>query len=900
MKIIFLLAIIFSFIINLTSAQQTTSLTVCLKSSSGNNLALKGSILFLQKTYPVYRTDTCLNFTVANNQKKVQFYFDAETFETQLINVNMDTLKSSIIYIPVIEKNTQLQEVKVVSNQRIYQNGDTLIIKTDSIKTRPHATATELMNKLPGVSINAMGQLNVLGKNIENITVEGKPIFGGNAKATLGAINADMIKQLELTDDADGGKSLDIRLKKERQNGWYGEIDGNVGTQKSLGAIVRANKISSNYFNNYFLTQNNYYERAISVKDRNELRKKSIFKGVKGAYSVVDLAMPNDIFSTPNSRTDNLLLRNVNTGTLNSLNGGANYSKTSPKFEILANVLFDDNTQVINKTLNITQPFPPYTQFSNTLNILNDERTQVNSLLNLKYIHNQHNTLSYNQTFYFNKYQNVLSEIQKNKLTESDKILAEGKNERNKNESSKEWSLNQQLLWLHRFKKPANFASFYLQYEISNEVFNQKFVNDYNFLSQKFNNSNKINRENINNQFNFQGVYSYPLTRGLLVEIKSNLLNSNYTLNQQGFNILSNIEKENKALSISDAQIADNQFINQASFYYKTGKLTFITSPTYWRWQSNRTVDINSRVVLFEDEAFYPNTLIEYRTKNSVKVSFRNYLSQTLPSTDKLKIIPDSSNIQNIYVGNPTLLNIPKYVSDLNFAGTFGNNYLSLAAKYESERNQTIISNNLNSFNFFNNSFLQFGNGENYNLTTLWYQFNRTKPLSFYILSSFIWQKTSISINDKVNSLNSFTHFVTGNLKWTLNTTLDLKLDLTQTYSGQRIGVNGQFNSNTQSEVNLKIDKNWNDIFYTDFNVKFISNSSSFGQNNNYTLMDFSTYRYFLKNNKLRLSLSAKNLLDVNTIYTNTISQGIQREEFTNRLPRIILLGATFYLEKWK
>ncbi|MDZ7898646.1 MAG: hypothetical protein U5N85_11565 [Arcicella sp.] len=900
MKIIILFFCIFSFVVNSSSAQQDTIFTVCLKPASGRNFYLKGTILFLKKTFPVYRSDTCLKFAVPSNQKNIQFYFEAETFESQLINVNIDSLKSLTVNISIIEKNIQLQEVKVVSNQRIYQNGDTLVIKTDSIKTRPHATATELMNKLPGVSMNAMGQLNVLGKNIENITVEGKPIFSGNIKATLGAINADMIRQLELTDDADGGKTMDIRLKKNRQNGWYGEVDGNAGTPNAFGATARANKISPDYFNNYFITNNNYYERAISVKDRNELRKKSIFKGVKGAYSVVDLAMPNGIFSTPNSQTDNLLLRNINTGTLNSFNGGANYSKTSPKLEVLGNVLFDDNTQNINKTINISQPLPPYTQLSNTSNNVGDERTQINSLLNLKYIHNQRNTLSYNQSFNFNKYQNILSEIQKNKLTESGKILAEGENERNKNESSKEWSFNQQFLWLHRFKKPANFTSLYLQHEVINEIFNQRFINNYNFLSQKFSNSNRINRENINNQFNLQGVYSQPFTKGLLIEVKTNFLHNNYNLNQQGFNLLPNIEKENKSISISDAQIVDNQFINQFSLYYKTGKLTLITSPTYWQWQSVRTADINSRTIMLENEEFYPNTFIEYRTKNSVKVSFRNYLSQTLPSIDKLRIIPDSSNLQNINVGNPNLLNNPKYVSDLNFSGTFSNNYFSLSSKYEFGRNQTIISNSLNALNFFNNSFSQFGNGENYNLTALWYQFNRTKPLSFYILSSFVWQKTAISINDNVNPLNSFTHFITGNLKWTINPNFDLKLDLTQTYSGQKIGPNGVFNANTQSEVNLKLDKSWKDKLYTDFNIKFINNVSSFGQSNNYTLMDFSAYQYFLKNNKLKVSLTAKNILDVNTIYMNNISQGIQRESFTDRLPRIIMFGATFYLEKWK
>ena len=878
--------------------QKKNTVNICLESSQKKQVTLNGRISVSNQNFSIFSSDTCLSVNYGN-KKNIVVVFESESYKTQIIEVKLDTLGSNPIKIPITEKITELQEVKVVSNQRIYQRGDTTIIKTDSIFTRPHSSATELMNKIPGVSMDMSGQLNILGKNVDNITVEGKPLFGGNTKATLESLNSDMIKQLEVVQDANGGNSLDIKLKSNKQNGWYGEIGGNVGTSETYGGTGRLNKISPKYFANFFLTQNNFYERSISSKDKEELRRKSIFKGVKGAYSLVDMAIPESIVSTESSRSSiNKLNQDIKVGNLNSLNGGLNLSKTTAKFDIFGTVLFDDYSHNVNRLVNLSQPLPPYNLSSKITNSINDNQTKINSYFNIKATLNPKNTISFIQNTYFNNFNKLMSEQQNNKLFASDSVLSEGVNNRFDNFKDKNWATNQQLLWVHKFKKPANFTSFYVGYNSSEETFNQVFRNNVQFFNQKSNNSDCIEGTKQFQLLEFQWVYSKPINKALLMELKSNFLRNNATTNQNGFNIELQKETVNEGLSIDNYFTKDKQFINQASFYYKTGKFTAIASPVYWLWTGERIVDKKSNSLTISNDAFYVNSFLEYRSKRGMRISFRNYLSQTLASSDKLQIIPDSSNLQSIFLGNATLTNSPKITSELNFMGTFNNNYLSLNGKYELERNQIIANNSINTFGNFNRGYTQFGEGNNYNLTTVWYQFNRTKPSSFYILNLLTWQESSIFISDKPQPINSFISMIFGNLKWTINPYLDLKLDLKQTYSSQKL--NDISNSNINREATLKVDKNWNDKVYTDVNITYFSSSNSLGQSNNYTIFDISAYQYFLKNNKFRVIFLVKNLLNVNTLYTNNISQFSQREEFINRLPRIFMVGLTYYIDRWK
>ncbi len=116
------------------------------------------------------------------------------------------------------------------------------------------ASALELLNNVPSVTVDIEGQIALRGSSGVQILIDGKPSVlaseGGNA---LGTITADMIEKVEVITnpsakyEAEGSSGIiNIVLKKEEKNGLNGSITANTGIpdNHSFGASLsrRSNK----------------------------------------------------------------------------------------------------------------------------------------------------------------------------------------------------------------------------------------------------------------------------------------------------------------------------------------------------------------------------------------------------------------------------------------------------------------------------------------------------------------------------------------------------------------------------------------------------------------------------------------------------------------------------------
>jgi len=107
------------------------------------------------------------------------------------------------------------------------------------------ASALEVLNNVPSVTVNIQGQISLRGSQGVRILINGKPSVmaseGGNA---LGSITADMIDRIEVITnpsakyEAEGTSGIiNIVLKKEDKNGVNGSVtlNGGVPNNHSLG-----------------------------------------------------------------------------------------------------------------------------------------------------------------------------------------------------------------------------------------------------------------------------------------------------------------------------------------------------------------------------------------------------------------------------------------------------------------------------------------------------------------------------------------------------------------------------------------------------------------------------------------------------------------------------------------
>ena len=70
-----------------------------------------------------------------------------------------------------------LGEVVVTSNVPIVVKGDTVQFNADAFKTKPNATAEDLLKKLPGVEVDKEGNVKAQGEQVQKVYVDGKEFF---------------------------------------------------------------------------------------------------------------------------------------------------------------------------------------------------------------------------------------------------------------------------------------------------------------------------------------------------------------------------------------------------------------------------------------------------------------------------------------------------------------------------------------------------------------------------------------------------------------------------------------------------------------------------------------------------------------------------------------------------
>ena len=136
---------------------------------------------------------------------------------------------------------SQLDDVELVYEMPVTIKGDTIVYNADSFKTGDERKLGDLMKKLPGIEINADGEIQVEGKTVSKVMVEGKAFFDGDSKLATKNIPADAVDKVEvlrnynevdqmrgLGNDGDN-IAINIKLKEGKKNFWFGEVTAGAG-----------------------------------------------------------------------------------------------------------------------------------------------------------------------------------------------------------------------------------------------------------------------------------------------------------------------------------------------------------------------------------------------------------------------------------------------------------------------------------------------------------------------------------------------------------------------------------------------------------------------------------------------------------------------------------------------
>ncbi len=155
--------------------------------------------------------------------------------------------KEQILTIPADSENieldfilnsqaSELDGVEIVYEMPVTIKGDTIVYNADSFTNGDERKLGDVMKKLPGVEVNEDGEIEVEGKTVSKVMVEGKDFFDGDSKLATKNIPADAVDKVEVLRNYnevdqmrgmgnDGDNiAINIKLKKGKKNFWFGEV----------------------------------------------------------------------------------------------------------------------------------------------------------------------------------------------------------------------------------------------------------------------------------------------------------------------------------------------------------------------------------------------------------------------------------------------------------------------------------------------------------------------------------------------------------------------------------------------------------------------------------------------------------------------------------------------------
>ncbi len=230
----------------------------------------------------------------------------------------------------------ELDGVEIVREMPVSIKGDTIVYNADSFKTGTERKLEDVLKKLPGVEVNADGEIEVEGKKVTKLMVEGKDFFDGDTKLGVKNIPADAIDKIQVlrnynensilkgVENNQDNVAMNIKLKEGKKNFWFGDITAGIGVAHKEARYNVNPKLfyyNPKYSLNVITNFNNIGELPLTFQD--------YFKFTGGFKSMMSKGGSN--FNVSSNDLGISLLRNNRAKEIETRFGATNFSYNPSK-----------------------------------------------------------------------------------------------------------------------------------------------------------------------------------------------------------------------------------------------------------------------------------------------------------------------------------------------------------------------------------------------------------------------------------------------------------------------------------------------------------------------------------------------------------------------------------------
>jgi hypothetical protein len=905
----------------------TLLIALCLFSISAlaqNKYAVKGSVTDTVINVKLFNGTVCIlnakdstlyKYTRVNtngvfemdNLKKGKFILMVSypEYADYIERFQLDSLKSTMDFgkIGLTLKSRLLSEVMIKGKKdAIKIKGDTTEFNASSFVIQPNSKVEDLLKQLPGIQVDKDGKITAQGQTVNKVLVDGEEFFGDDPTLVTKNIRGDMVDKVQLydkksdqatftgIDDGVKNKTINIKLKEDKKNGFFGKVSAGVGTDGYYEGQGAYNKFWGKQKFSAYGTIGNDGKTGLSWQDAS--------KYGSSDNSGMQFTDDGGIYITANGRDEFESFSGTYNGQGLPLarTGGVHYDSKWNADKESINANYKVGYLAVNGTNNtLTQNNLPDTvlKSNSTQDYSNSAFRQkldgtytlkIDSLSNLK--------VSVDGTVKHNETHNTYASSSYRGINELDTLLNLSNRKLNNNSDQK--LVNASIFYNKKFMKPGRSFSVNLS-----EAYNQNLTDGYlNSTTQFFDGkTGKPSGTQLVNQYKTSDVtgsnltsnitYSEPFTKTFAVIVNYGTGYNSSKADRKSFdqNPVGEYTKLNDTLS-NNYQF--NQLSNQlgAVFNYRTVKtvITFGTKATNVDFsQTNEYTNITLKRNFIN---WTPQANYQYKFSQQKSISFNYSGNTSQPTIDQIQPVLTNTDPLNVTLGNADLRPSFRNNFNVNFNSykVLTDQNIYVGANYSFTVNQ-IVGNTTTDGKTGKTTYQYFNLTDKhpYNFSVYSYMGWKVKKLSLNIsLNTNVYGNTGYNYsNSALNTTNSYNFSEQLSLEKDKEKKYDMYIAFGPVYTVSQSSLQPSTNSNGvgyNGYGGFSFYLPWKLSIGTNGNYQYSPKTVSFNESLEKLIINASLSKKFLKSEGLEFKLSGNDLLNQNVgfsrnAYGSTITQ---------------------------
>lgn len=558
---------------------------------------------------------------------------------------------------------------------------DTIEFNAGSYKVTPNATVEDLLKKLPGVEVGSDGKITSNGKTITKVLVDGKEFFGEDTQMATKNLPSDLVDKVQVVDkksdfarltgvdDGEDETVINLTVKKNMKNGWFGNFEAGYGTDNRYAGSFNVSTFTDNNQISLVGGANNINEQGFMDRGRGNF---SSFGGSGGINSSQRIGLNFNVGKTERFR----------------VGGNVYYSHSDRK------AISNTDTQYL---------FPDSVSTQSAGNSSRDRGHNVYGGFRMEWKITENNTVDFRPDFSINFRNAEMNDTSLLRAGDVFKTLV-NRNDNSRFNDGTSWNVGGDLIYNHKVAShPGRSFSVRARYSFSNTRQYTTSWNDILYYLQQDDSETLyqyIDGRQWNNTVNGTLTWTEPLgelKRGNFLQVSYRFQGRFNNSDKGTYDLPLPVNPDGFIPSGLDGIPADGDFNTDLSNNFRNALLTHELKVGYKKVtnkmnleagmvfspSSSRSTDLINSARNIPTRWVWnvaPYFRLRYRFSKTESLHVRYNARTSQASMSQLQPVKDVSNPLNIVIGNPDLK--PTFTQSVNFHYN----------RYDNERQQALMA----------------------------------------------------------------------------------------------------------------------------------------------------------------------------------------------------------------